>query len=70
MHVFADERCDRTGAGKSSIMAALFRMVELSSGSISIDGVDISKIGLDDVRKGLAIIPQDAVSTTEYSSHL
>ncbi|KAF8623627.1 hypothetical protein AX17_007328 [Amanita inopinata Kibby_2008] len=49
----------RTGAGKSSIMTALYRLVELSSGSIHIDGVDISKVGLTDLRKGLAIIPQD-----------
>ena len=52
----------RTGAGKSSIMTALYRLVELSSGSIQIDGVDISKVGLEQLRKGLAIIPQDAVS--------
>jgi len=36
----------RTGAGKSSIMTALFRIVELTSGSISIDGIDISKVGV------------------------
>ncbi|KAK4687016.1 hypothetical protein P7C73_g3094, partial [Tremellales sp. Uapishka_1] len=49
----------RTGAGKSSIMVSLFRMAELSSGSIKIDGVDISKIGLNDLRSGISIIPQD-----------
>ncbi|WVQ79719.1 hypothetical protein IAT38_001819 [Cryptococcus sp. DSM 104549] len=49
----------RTGAGKSSIMVALFRMAELSHGSISIDGVDVSKIGLNDLRSGISIIPQD-----------
>lgn len=49
----------RTGAGKSSIMIALFRMAELSSGSIKIDGVDLSKIGLNDLRSGISIIPQD-----------
>lgn len=49
----------RTGAGKSSIMSALFRITELSSGSIKIDGIDISTIGLHDLRSRLAIIPQD-----------
>ncbi|ORX38364.1 P-loop containing nucleoside triphosphate hydrolase protein [Kockovaella imperatae] len=49
----------RTGAGKSSIMVSLFRMCELSSGRITIDGVDISEIGLNDLRSGMSIIPQD-----------
>ncbi|KAE9379682.1 putative ABC transporter [Stipitochalara longipes BDJ] len=49
----------RTGAGKSSIMSTLFRLVELSSGSISIDSIDIATIGLYDLRSRMTIIPQD-----------
>ncbi|CED82131.1 multidrug resistance-associated abc transporter [Phaffia rhodozyma] len=51
----------RTGAGKSSIVQALFRIVELSGGSIEVDGRDISEIGLDALRQGLAVVPQDAL---------
>ncbi|CAN8100892.1 unnamed protein product [Discula destructiva] len=51
----------RTGAGKSSLTLALFRFLEARSGSIHIDGIDISKIKLHDLRSRLAIIPQDPV---------
>ena len=50
----------RTGAGKSSLTLALFRIIEPASGHISIDDLNTSSIGLLDVRRRLAIIPQDA----------
>lgn len=49
----------RTGAGKTSIISALFRLVEPCSGSIIIDGVDICGIGLKDLRSRIAIVPQE-----------
>jgi ABC-type multidrug transport system fused ATPase/permease subunit len=51
----------RTGAGKSSLTLALFRFLEAREGVVLIDGIDISKIRLQDVRSRLAIIPQDPV---------
>ena len=49
----------RTGSGKTSLSLALFRVLELAAGSILIDGVDIARVNVHQLRRRLAIIPQD-----------
>ena len=48
----------RTGAGKSSLTLSLFRIIEAAGGSIEIDGVNVSQLGLIALREALTIIPQ------------
>ncbi|KAL6712904.1 hypothetical protein ACLMJK_009459 [Lecanora helva] len=51
----------RTGAGKSSLILALFRFLEARGGSIVIDGIDIATLTLKDLRERMAVIPQQPV---------
>jgi ATP-binding cassette, subfamily C (CFTR/MRP), member 1 len=51
----------RTGSGKSTLMLALYRIIEPTSGRIIIDGIDVASIGLADLRSRLALVPQDPV---------
>jgi ABC-type multidrug transport system fused ATPase/permease subunit len=55
--------CGRTGCGKSTLMLALYRIVE-PSGSVKIDGVEVTQIGLYDLRSRLSLVPQDPVIFT------
>jgi ABC-type multidrug transport system fused ATPase/permease subunit len=54
----------RTGSGKSTLGLCLFRMLELASGRIVIDGVDVGAVPLSTLRSRLSIIPQDPVLFT------
>jgi len=49
--------CGRTGAGKSTIALTLSRIIELDKGTIEIDGVDISKLNLKELRAKITVIP-------------
>ncbi|XP_050731824.1 ATP-binding cassette sub-family C member 10-like [Eriocheir sinensis] len=49
----------RTGAGKSSVFVALFRLVELTRGAIYVDEVEVSQLGLKKLRSSMAIVTQD-----------
>ncbi|KAG2421757.1 hypothetical protein HFD88_005733 [Aspergillus terreus] len=63
-HVRPHERIGivgRTGAGKSSLALALFRFLAIPEGTVYVDGVDVSKIKLRDLRSRLTMIPQDPV---------
>ena len=51
----------RTGAGKSSFTLALFRIIEATEGEMLVDGIDIAKLGLHELRSKITIIPQDPV---------
>ena len=51
----------RTGSGKSTLCLSIFRLLEPTNGNISIDGINISEIGLEILRKNLTIIPQEPI---------
>jgi ABC-type multidrug transport system fused ATPase/permease subunit len=53
--------CGRTGSGKSTLATALFRVLELHKGTISIDGLDISALGLSTLRSRIQMIPQEPI---------
>ncbi|KAH8701351.1 P-loop containing nucleoside triphosphate hydrolase protein [Phaeosphaeriaceae sp. PMI808] len=52
--------CGRTGSGKSSLVMSLFRMIELSGGCISVDGLDLSRIRRQEIRSRLLAVPQES----------
>ena len=63
----------RTGAGKSSLITAIIRLVKLEYGRIVVDGQDIARISAYDLRSAVSVIPQDPTllrgNTNFYNNH-
>ncbi|XP_038066967.1 ATP-binding cassette sub-family C member 8-like [Patiria miniata] len=67
IHIMPGEKigiCGRTGSGKSSLLLALFRIIQTFQGSVFVDNIDIASLPLLQLRSRLAIIPQDPVLFT------
>jgi len=50
-----------SGAGKSTLFQLLLRFYDVQAGAIQLDGIDLRKLGLEDLRRNMAIVPQDPV---------
>jgi ABC-type multidrug transport system fused ATPase/permease subunit len=64
LHIQSKEKIGvvgRTGAGKSTLIASLYRLYDYESGSLKIDGVELKELGLKRLRTALTIIPQDPI---------
>ncbi|KAL4874710.1 P-loop containing nucleoside triphosphate hydrolase protein [Aspergillus karnatakaensis] len=61
--------CGRTGSGKSTLLGALLRLINLHSGSIHVDGIDISTLKANDVRSRFITLPQEPVLITGTVRH-
>lgn len=71
-HIAAGERigiCGRTGAGKSTLVVLLFRIVDPCEGLVMLDGVDITAVGLQRLRRAMAVIPQQPLMMAGTVKH-
>ncbi|XP_072027036.1 ATP-binding cassette sub-family C member 9-like [Amphiura filiformis] len=67
VHIQAGQKigiCGRTGSGKSSLALALFRLIQINKGKITVDGIDLTSVPLSTLRHRLSIIPQDPMLFT------